>query len=137
MAKAMRLLVRCILSTPNSRFVAHLHRVDIELGVHAPQSMPTNLEPPEREGVVASSAPSMTQVGEVADPAHTAMSIQGLELRHTLPTTVDAETSSGLALVQGAQIDSNGLPRIHTDDTQPILTDVEPRELPPAANDHL
>lgn len=134
MAKAMRLLVCCTLTT---RFVAHRHQADIELGVHAPQSMPTNLEPPEREGVVASSAPSMTQVGEVADPACSAVSAQGLELQHTLPTTVDAETSSGPALLQGAQIDSNGLPRIHTDDTQPAVTDVEPRELPPAANDHL
>lgn len=99
--------------------------------------MPTNLEAPEREGVVASSAPSMTQVGDVADPARTAVSARGLELGHTLPTTVDAETSSDPALVKGAQIDSNGLPRIHTDDTQPASTDVDPRELPPAANDHL
>lgn len=63
--------------------------------------------------------------------------VQRPELQPTLPTTVDAETSLSPTLVQGAYFKGNELLRVHTENAQPALTDMERRELRLTANDHL
>ena len=113
----------------------HSHRVDIELGLQSSRSTPASLEAPDREEFVATSAPSPNRVGGVAQPDHTYVSAQRLELQPTLPTTVDAETSLGPALVQGARSNSNEIPGVHTESAQSALTDMERRELRPVADD--
>ncbi|CAF9933742.1 hypothetical protein IMSHALPRED_009461 [Imshaugia aleurites] len=110
---------------------------DIELGLQSSQSTVTSLDVPEREEVVASSASSASQVGEVADSAHVHVSMQRPEAHLTLPTTVDAEASFSPALVQRARNDGNELPTGHNGNARPVLTDMNHRELRPAANDHL
>ncbi|KAF6235062.1 hypothetical protein HO173_006689 [Letharia columbiana] len=110
---------------------------DIELGIQSSQSTPRSLEAPERDEVIASSAPSADQVGGVAESVAMPGSVQHPELQPTLPMTVDAEASLSSALVQGTPIDSNGLAGVDTENAQPALTDVECQELRPAANDHL
>ncbi len=137
MIKRMSLLVRITLSVSNRCPFTYRHRKDIELGLQSFRSAPASLEAPEREEDMNSSAPSANQVGEVADSEPMSASVQRLELQPTLPTPVDAETSLGPTLVREVRIDSNGFPRVPTGNTQPALTDMERRELCPAANDHL
>ena len=64
-------------------------------------------------------------------------SVQDLELQSTLPTPADVEASLSPALVQGPQLEDDDSPRVHTEDTQLALTDIERCELRPAANDDL
>lgn len=137
MIRRMWLLVRFNPSTFNSGIFTYSHRVDIELGIQSSQSTPRSLEAPERDEVIASSAPSADQVGGVAESVAMPGSVQHPELQPTLPMTVDAEASLSSALVQGTPIDSNGLAGVDTENAQPALTDVECQELRPAANDHL
>lgn len=105
--------------------------VDIELGLQSVPSTPTT---PEREDVVARSAPLADQAGDVAESDYTS---QSPERQSSLPTTVDAETRPSPALVQGAWIDSNEVPKVNTDDAQTALTNMECQELRPTASDHL
>ena len=135
----MSLLVRITLAVSNRCSFTYRHRKDIELGLQSFRSAPASLEAPEREEDMNSSAPSANQVGEVADsePTSVSVSVQRLELQPTLPTPVDAETSLSPNLVQEAWIDSNGFPRVPIENTQPALTDMEGRELRPAAEDQL
>ncbi|CAF9930316.1 MAG: hypothetical protein ALECFALPRED_004576 [Alectoria fallacina] len=116
--------------------ITHSHRVDVELGLQSSRSTPTSLEAPDREEFVAASAPSPNQFGGVAESDNTYVSVQRPELQPILPTTVDAETSLGPALVQGARSNSNEIPGVHTESAQSALTDMERRELRPVADDH-
>ena len=96
-----------ILSVPNSRSSIYSRRVDIELGLQSFPSTATSLQPPAREDVVASSAPSADQEWDVVESAHTPVP------QPALLTVVDAETSHNSASVQEAQIDPNELPETH------------------------
>ena len=134
MVKGIWLLVRSIPSTTNSRSINHSHQVDIELGLQSFQSTPISLEGVELEEDIATSATSANQAGEV-DSDHLPVSEQRPELQPTLPTAVEAETSLGPAMVSGGWIDGNELPKVHTEDVQAALTDMESQEFLPAANE--
>lgn len=118
----------------NSCLSTHSHRVDIEFGLQSFRTPRTSLEVLDGHGAVASSAPSVDQVGEAAELDHMSVSVQRPELQPTLPMTVDAEISISPALVQGAPIDRNEPPRHPSGDAQCALTDIERR---PAGDDHL
>ena len=92
---------------------------------------------PERGEVVAGSASSAHQVGDVADLAHGNLSGRRPEVEPTLPTTVGAEAGLSPALVPGAQNNGSELPTGYDDNPQPVLTDGERREPRLAAGDHV
>lgn len=135
--KGMGPLVRIHLPIPDCRPFTYRRGLDIELGLQSFRSTPTSLEFPEREEVIATSAPSANPAGEVPESDHMIVSVQRPELQPALPTTVDAETGLSPALVQEAWIDSNEVPGVRTENAQSAITDVERQELHPAANDHL
>lgn len=135
--KEMWLLVPSTPSTTNSLSIIHSHQVDIELGLQSSRSMPTSSEAPELGETVDSSAPSANQVGEVTESDHMPSSLQSPELQPTTPTPVEAATSLSPGMVSGGWIDGNELPRVHTGNVQPALTDMESQEFHPAANEYL
>ena len=130
-------MVRIHVSVSKSRSFTYSHQADIELGLQPRQSTLTSLETPESDEVVTASAPPTDQTGEIAESEDMPASVQDLELQSTLSTPADAEASLGPALVQGPQLEDDESPRVHTEDTQPTLTDIERCELRPAANDNL
>ena len=99
--------------------------------------MPTSLNVLEHEEVVASSASSTTQIEELVESDDMSVSVQHLENQPTPALVINDETSSNPVLIQGAQMDSNELPRVRTDNAQPAWTDLQRGELPHAANDHV
>ena len=132
--KRMWLLVQIHLSTSNSGPFTYSRRLDIELGLHAPQSAPTSLEAPERGEVVAASAQPADHVADVAASEHMHVSISDPHLQFTPPTTVADETTFSPALAQGAQTANDQHPKVHAGIVQPIMTGSERLELRPAAN---
>ena len=94
-------------------------------------------EAPERGEVVAGSASSANQVGDVADLAHGNLSGRRPEVEPILPTTVGAEASLSPPLVPGAQNDGSEPPTGHENNPQPVLTDRECREPRLAAGDRV
>ena len=139
--KGIWLLVPSVPSKTNGRsFVyshqADSHQADIELGLRSFHSTPMGLEPVEHGEAIATSVTSANQAGEV-EADHLPVSEQRPELQPTLPTAVEAETSLGPAMVSGGRIDGNELPKVHTENTQPALTDAERQEFHPAAIEYL
>ena len=133
----MWLLVRINLSLPTTLLLlAHTYQVDIELGPQPVHSTPTSLETPEYEEVVDNSALPAEHAGAVAASEHIPVPMQGNELRSTLPTTVDAETSPGPSLTQGAQIEDNDNPNVDNGNAQPAISNMENGELRPGTNDN-
>lgn len=136
LVKEIWLLVRFFMSVPNRRPSIYRHQVDIELGLQSSQSTPPSLEAVDREDDIAISATSANQAGEV-EADHLPSSLQSPELQPTTQTTVEAETRLSPAMVLGGRIDGNELPRVHTENVQPALTDAERHEFHPAANEYL
>lgn len=118
-------------SLPAVALFAYIRRVDVELGLHSLPSTPTGLGSPRTEQVVAASAPSSEHVEDDTVPGHVPVSISDSQLQSTLPTAVDVGPSSNPSLVHGAQTANDEQhPRVHTGNTQPVMTDSERRELP-------
>lgn len=89
------------------------------------QSNTPSVETPQRQEVATSTASSAGQAHGVAVSKHTPTSVQGHELQPALSTTVDAATSLSPTLAQEAQIEENGVPKVHNVNAQPALTDME------------
>ena len=135
--KGMWLLVRISLPLPSTLLLlAHTYQVDIELGLQPVQSTPTTAEALESEEAVGSSALPAEHAGAVAEPEHTPVSIQNIELQSTQSTKVDAETSPSPSSAQGAQIGDNDLSNVDNGNAQPATLNLKSGEPLPAANDN-
>lgn len=115
------------------------HYADIELGLQSFPPTPTSAEAPDREEE-EETATAADYTGDIAGSNHTPVSVQATELESTsTTTTLHTETSLSPtpSLVQGAQTENSEHFTVHTEGAQPAVTDTEPVELGPAANDGL
>ena len=87
--EAMKSPVWTRVDASSSRSVTDSHRTDIELGLRSfPSAAATGIETQERGGANATSAPSVDQIGHVAEPNDMSVSGQDLEIQ-TISSAAD------------------------------------------------
>ena len=117
--KGVSLLVRIHLFASSSHTFAYHRSSDIELGLRsAPSPTNTSLGTLGHEDAVDSSALPAEHAGAVAEPEDMPVSTQGTEPQSTPSTTVKSETTLDPSSAQGAQIEDNETPSVHTENAQ-------------------